>query len=190
MGVIDYGAGNLHSVVSALKRLDAEVVIITNPEDGGEVDKLVFPGVGSAGKAMEALVHSGLNELLIQTKKPVLAICLGMQLLFESSEEGNVRGLGIIPGEVRKLPTEERWPHVGWNELQNLKGNLFDGLPTGFVYFVHGYAVPVGAFTSSICQLEQPFSASVSFKNFEGCQFHPEKSGAYGAKILENFLKS
>lgn len=192
IAIIDYKAGNIKSVEAALQRLGCNTVLTKNHNEILSADKVVFPGVGNAGAAMEALKSESLDTLIPQLKQPVLGICLGMQLMCAFSEEENTQGLGIFDVTVKKfLPKSgEKIPHMGWNNVFNLKTPLYQGVDeNSFVYFVHSYMVPVFEFTAAECSYTEQFSASIAKNNFFGTQFHPEKSGNTGLKILENFIK-
>ncbi|MCH2215362.1 MAG: imidazole glycerol phosphate synthase subunit HisH [Flavobacteriales bacterium] len=189
IAIIDYGAGNVKSVYNALNRLGAESLITSDSEQIKGAHKVIFPGVGHAKPAMEKLQRSGLDEVIKNLKQPVLGICLGMQLMCSHSNEGDVSGLGIFTERVRKFEGQIKIPHMGWNELIDPKGSLFEGITEGSnVYFVHSYFVEMGSQTSAKCEYLIPFSASLRERNFFGVQFHPEKSGEIGSKILSNFL--
>ena len=188
--IIDYEAGNVQSVKYALERLGVSAEISNCETTIRKADKVIFPGVGEAAWAMNALKKNNLDKLIPQLKQPVLGICLGMQLMCASSEEGNTQGLNIFPVETLKFPAEEKVPHMGWNQLNRQKGELFKDIKdAGFVYFVHSYYVPVNEFTTSETNYIRPFSASLQKDNFYACQFHPEKSGLIGQEILSNFIK-
>jgi glutamine amidotransferase len=192
IAIINYEAGNLASVSNALKRLN-EPHIITNKIDELErAEGIIFPGVGHAEPAMHSLQKNGLDQWIQQTKKPLLGICLGMQLLYESSEEGHSKGLGIIPGHLQKFKSNvEKVPHMGWNTFTSIQDHpLVNGLNTDhYFYYVHSYYAPVNDFTIASCNYIQEFSAVVSKENYMGVQFHPEKSGKAGSFLLQNFLK-
>jgi len=187
--IIDYEAGNVQSVKYALERLGVSAEVSNCEETIRKADKVIFPGVGEAAWAMNALKKNGLDKLIPQLKQPVLGVCLGMQLMCEKTEEGNTKGLGIFPIETLKFPAEEKVPHMGWNQLSQQKGDLFKGVKNdGFVYFVHSYYVPVNKHTTSETNYIRLFSASLQKDNFYACQFHPEKSGDNGQQILSNFI--
>ena len=189
VAVIDYGAGNVFSVVTALQRLGAEVAVTADAGRIKDADRVVFPGVGQAASAMERLRATGLDEVIPYLGQPVLGVCLGMQLMCRSSQEGDVRGLGIFPLESLRFPGGAKVPHMGWNNITGLRTGLFAGLEEGaWMYFVHSYYVPTGDFTAAACRYGLPFSAALSRDNFFGCQFHPEKSSGAGIAILRNFL--
>jgi glutamine amidotransferase len=192
IALVDYGAGNLTSVKKALDFLGQSSMITADPDQVVRADKMIVPGVGHFATT-EALCSSGLKdavETAIGRGTPFLGICLGMQWMFNSSSEApGVAGLGVFPGECVHFPAEVKSPHVGWNALQ-IRGasRLLRGLPAEcFVYFTHSYRVPVVAPTVATCEYGGTFSAVVERDNLFGVQFHPEKSGAIGIKLLENF---
>ena len=194
--IIKYNAGNIESVKNALGRLNITAIITDDHEQIKNADKVIFPGVGEASTTMDYLRNKGLDKVIISLKQPVLGICLGQQLMCSHSEEGDVKCLGIFPEKVKRFkPASEhefvtKVPHMGWNNLKNVKNPLFtDDLNGEYVYFVHSYFVEVGNDTAAICNYINPFSAALHRDNFYATQFHPEKSGIIGAKILENFLK-
>ncbi|MBO2012533.1 imidazole glycerol phosphate synthase subunit HisH [Hymenobacter negativus] len=191
IAVVDYKGGNVQSVLFALERLGASPVLTADPEVLRKADKVLFPGEGEASSAMEALRAAGLDLVLPTLTQPFLGICLGMQLLGEHSEENNTSMLGLLPFKVQRFvpDTHHKVPHMGWNNLQALQGPLFTGLTEAdHVYFVHSYYAPVGAYTTAQASHPAPFSAAVQYHNFYGVQFHTEKSGAVGTRILSNFL--
>jgi len=195
IALIDTGCANLASVRFALERLGEPCLVVKTPEETKSCERLILPGVGAAKPAMDSLDAAGWVDFLRKESRLLLGICLGMQLLFERSEEGDVEGLGLIPGEVSRLPrsSNQIWPHMGWNALDNIKADepLLAGIaPDSHVYFVHGYAAPVGNFTQATSQFNQSFSALVRNDNITGCQFHPERSGSVGARILANFIRA
>lgn len=199
--IVDSGVANLASVKAALDRLKAESVVSSAPEAILKASHVILPGVGSAQAAMAKLREKGLGNVLRTLKQPVLGICLGMQLLFEGSEEGAEEGrvtpcLGILKGIVRRMRTSSQTPipHMGWNQIEPLKPAhpLLSGIPNGsHVYFVHSYAAPLGPSTLAACEYggNNRFAAVVGMDNIHGCQFHPERSSALGSKILRNFLR-
>jgi glutamine amidotransferase len=190
--IVDLGVGNTASVVFALERLGANARLTSERAAIADAARLILPGVGAAAFAMERIESLGLRGVLRSFARPLLGICLGQQLLYESSEEGEARGLGIIQGRVRRIePAPDRpVPHMGWNRLRRLRDDpLLDGVAdNAFVYFVHGYACPPGEATLASTTYGAPFSAAVRAKNVWGCQFHPERSSAPGGRILANFL--
>ncbi|MDO1558572.1 imidazole glycerol phosphate synthase subunit HisH [Brevundimonas sp. 2R-24] len=190
--VVDIGVGNTASMVWALERLGARPRLSADAACIADAEQLVFPGVGAAGFAAERIEALGLTEVLHAFNRPLLGVCLGMQMLFERSEEGGAPGLGRLAGTVRRLrPSPERpSPHMGWNRLSKRADDpLLEGVEDGtYAYFVHGYAAPVTADTVASCTYGEPFSAVVRRGNAWGCQFHPERSGPVGARILRNFL--
>lgn len=189
--IIDYGAGNVFSVATALERLGVRSALTSDPDVIRRAERVIFPGVGQAGQAMERLVRTGLDEVIPRLTVPVLGICLGMQLMCARSEEGQTEGLGIFPLDVKKIGGGVKVPHMGWNNLTELKGPLFKGLgeEAPRMYFVHSYYVPVSGFSAAVCDYGFAFSAALEKDNFFGCQFHPEKSSAMGQAVLKNFLK-
>lgn len=192
VAIVKYNAGNIYSVDYALKRLGVEALITSDKETLQSADKVIFPGVGEASTTMDFLRNSKMDLLIKDLKQPVLGICLGMQLMCSHSEEGNVDCLGIFDSEVKRfIPQkhEDKVPHMGWNTITNLKSDLYkDFTHDEFVYFVHGFYVPVNNNTIAITEYIHPFSASLHKDNFYATQFHPEKSGAVGERILKNFL--
>lgn len=191
VAVLKYNAGNVESVKNALWRLGVESVLTDDARELQTADKVIFPGVGEASSAMNYLRGRALDETIKSLTQPVLGICLGMQLLCESSEENETRCLGILPYRVKKFESKNlKIPQMGWNNIFDLKSDLFAGIEeNSFVYFVHGYYVETGAETIAACDYAVNFSAAARHENFYAAQFHAEKSGAVGAKILENFLK-
>ena len=189
--IIDYGAGNVFSVATALERLGVRSALTSDPDVIRRAERVIFPGVGQAGQAMERLVRTGLDEVIPRLTVPVLGICLGMQLMCARSEEGQTEGLGIFPLDVKKFGGGVKVPHMGWNNLTELKGPLFKGLgeEAPRMSFVHSYYVPVSGFSAAVCDYGFAFSAALEKDNFFGCQFHPEKSSAMGQAVLKNFLK-
>ncbi|MAL19021.1 MAG: imidazole glycerol phosphate synthase subunit HisH [Balneola sp.] len=191
IAIIKYKAGNTASVANALDRLGAKFYFAETPKELETAKAVIFPGVGHASSAMKSLEEKGVDEWLKQTKKPVLGICVGMQLLFESSSEGDTVGLGIIPGALKKFDEKEaKVPHMGWNKLQDTKKHpiLRNLIAKHYLYFVHSYYAPVSEHTLATCNYINDFSAIVAKDNFIGVQFHPEKSGSVGSLILQNFL--
>ncbi len=190
IAIIDYVAGNVKSVENAVRKLGYETLITSNPEEIKNAEKVIFPGVGEASTAMNYLKSLKLNELIPILKQPFLGICLGQQLLCDFSEEGNTKCLGVFDLKVKQFPSTDIVPHMGWNNLQKMSGLLFEGISEDDnFYFVHSYYCEIGENTTSECDYILPFSATLQKDNFYGTQFHPEKSGDVGSKILENFLK-
>lgn len=191
IAIIKYKAGNIASVANALDRLEADYFFADKIEQLDSACGVIFPGVGHAAAAMDSLKELGIDTWLKNTKKPVLGICVGMQLLYESSEEGETEGLGIIPGRLKKFNSEEfKVPHMGWNTISNIETHplLHSVDNKKYFYFVHSYYAPPSEFTISTCNYINDFSAAVVKDNFMGVQFHPEKSGNVGSLILQNFL--
>jgi len=189
IAVLKYNAGNVCSVRFALQRLGVEAIVTDDRAVLAQADKIIFPGVGAAAPAMHYLRESQLDEVLQSFQKPLLGICLGMQLMCAFSEEGNVDCLGIFPQNVRRFVSADRLQHVGWNQLKQLESPLFIGIPEDvYQYFVHGYYAVVSGNTIARCEHNGPFSAALQRNNFYGVQFHPEKSGVAGQQILQNFL--
>jgi len=187
IAIIDYGAGNLHSVKYALERLGVDPIITDNQSVLAGADLVIFPGVGHAQAAMEALRTKGLVDFIPTLKQPVLGICLGMQLMCSHTEEGDVKGLGIFEDKVLRFQGDFKVPHMGWNGLSN-GTSILEGIDSD-VYFVHSYYVPEGTSTIASTDYNGKFSAALRKDNFFACQFHPEKSGTAGEQILRNFLK-
>lgn len=191
--IIKYNAGNIFSVGSAMKRLNVDATITDDKELIQKADKVIFPGVGEASTTMKYLRETKLDSLISDLKQPVLGICLGMQLMCRFSEEGNAQCLNIFDVDVKRFEPrvhEEKVPHMGWNNITDVKEPLFDNsLENRYVYFVHGFYVPLTDSTIAVTDYIQPFSAALHTKNFYATQFHPEKSGDVGEHILTNFLK-
>ena len=188
--IIDYNAGNVQSVYYALQRLNIQAEITDNLEKIKAADKVIFPGVGEADSTMRYLKNKGLDKIISELTQPVLGICLGMQLMCRFSEEGNTQCLNIFPNSVKRFKGDEKVPHVGWNSISNLKGDLFKNIPeNAYVYFVHSFFVEILDDTVASCHYMQNFSASIQKDNFYAVQFHPEKSGETGSKILQNFIE-
>ena len=191
IAVVDYKGGNVQSVLFALERLGANPVLTADAEILRSADKVLFPGEGEASSAMLALRAAGLDKVLLTLQQPFLGICLGMQLLGTHSDEQDTPMLGILPFHVRRFEpdAQHKVPHMGWNNLLNLQGPLFRGLSEAdHVYFVHSYYAPVGPYTTAQATHPAHFSAAVQHGNFHGVQFHTEKSGDVGTRILANFL--
>ncbi len=191
VAIVKYNAGNVESVKNALSRLGIMAVVSDDNEILQNADKVIFPGVGEASTAMSYLRNRNLDHVIRSLTQPVLGICLGMQLLCEYSEENETDCLGILPHKVSKFESDNlKIPHIGWNNVKQLKGKLFAGIEEdSFVYFVHSYYVENNANSSADCIYANQFCAAIEEKNFYATQFHPEKSGEIGAQILENFLR-
>jgi glutamine amidotransferase len=191
--IIDSGGANLASLQFAFERLGARTHVTTNADEIAAATRVILPGVGAAADAMQRLRNSGVAALLPRLTQPVLGICLGMQLLFQHSEEGSTDGLGILPETVRRLRPAPGLPvpHMGWNQLAPVRDDpLLEGItPDEYVYFVHSYAAPVSSMTLATADYGIPVSAVVRKGNFWGTQFHPERSAATGARVLANFLE-
>ena len=192
VAVVKYNAGNIRSVDYALKRLGVEAVITADKEILQSADKVIFPGVGEAGTTMNHLKATGLDELIKNLRQPVFGISLGMQLMCRHSEEGEVDCLNIFDVDVKRFVPqkhEDKVPHMGWNTIGKTNSKLFEGFTEEeFVYFVHSFYVPVCDFTAAETDYIHPFSAALHKDNFYATQFHPEKSGKTGERILRNFL--
>ena len=192
--IIDSGGANIASLRAALARLGSDSIVTTDHGVIQRAPRVFLPGVGSANDAMSRLRISGLDQLIPTLKQPLLGICLGMQILFERSDEGPARTLGVIPGSVDKLHFAPGLPvpHMGWNQLAQTKPDpLLDGVSSlDYVYFVHGFAVPAGQYTVATTEYGSHFTSVARRDNFCGTQFHPERSGVVGARILANFLKA
>lgn len=193
VAVVKYNAGNIRSVDNALKRMGVEAVITDDQERLMSADRVIFPGVGEAETTMQYLREHGLDKVICSLRQPVLGICLGMQLMCRHSEEGDVDCLNIFHTDVKRFVPEkheDKVPHMGWNTLTDTCSPLFRGFTQEeFVYFVHSYYVPLNDFTAARTEYILPFSSALHKDNFYATQFHPEKSGAVGEKILKNFLE-
>ena len=192
VAIVKYNAGNIYSVVNALRRMGIEPMLTDDPELLRKADRVLFPGQGEARGAMEYLKARRLDEVIRDLKQPVFGICVGQQLLCSHSEEGDVDCIGIFDAEVKRFQPErheDKVPCMGWNKLYDTKSPLMEGIEGGFVYFVHSYYVPVCADTIATADYIQPYSASMHKNNFYACQFHPEKSGRVGEHIIRNFLE-
>jgi glutamine amidotransferase len=195
VAVLDYGVGNLHSAAKALDRAGADVRVVATVEEAGGAAGLVVPGVGAYGACLTGLASAGGPAAVagwLEGGRPLLGICVGMQLLFEASEEGPVSdGVGVLPGKIRRLTGDVKIPHIGWDEVTVRPGSrLLAGLRDGTrFYFVHSYAPePGGDAVAAVCDYGGPFAAAVEYGNLFGTQFHPEKSGAAGLALLANFV--
>lgn len=189
IAIVKYNAGNISSVQNALNRLDQQSILTDDPDEILGAEKVIFPGVGEASSAMEYLKNRGLDQVLKKVKQPMLGICLGLQLMCESSDEGNTEGLGIFTAKVKKFPATDKVPHMGWNSFLNADGPLFENVSIEEdVYYVHSYYAEMNDQTVASCNYILPFAAAFHRDNFYATQFHPEKSAAVGEQILTNFL--
>ena len=197
VAIVKYNAGNVQSVIYALNRLGIEPIVTDDEQELKSADKVIFPGVGEASTAMAYLHGRGLDKIIRELKQPVLGICIGQQLLCAHSEEGDATCVGVFPMNVVKFENHNtagehfKVPHMGWNKLQNMQGPLFEGIDPehAFVYYVHSFYVPNREYTIANSTYVNEYSAALQKDNFYSVQFHPEKSGAVGAKILENFIR-
>ncbi|MDR2887015.1 MAG: imidazole glycerol phosphate synthase subunit HisH [Bacteroidales bacterium] len=190
IAIVKYNAGNIKSVQNALDRLGFESVITNDPKEMKKADKVIFPGVGEAGSAMQFLKEKHIDKTITALEQPVLGICLGLQLLCRHTEESDTECLGIFDTNVKRFPPAGKIPHVGWNSFMSLHGNLFSGISLNDdVYYVHSYYAEISPHTTATCEYILPFSASMNRDNFYATQFHPEKSCGTGEKILLNFLQ-
>lgn len=187
--IINYGAGNIKSIQFAFKRLGYDAILSNDPEEIKAADKVIFPGVGEASSAMVKLKESELDQLIPNLKQPVLGICLGMQLMCLHTEEGDTEGLGIFQTKVKRFSNNVKVPQMGWNVIKDLKSNLFKGIKENeYMYLVHSYYAEHCNETIAATDYQINYASALRHENFYGTQFHPEKSGNEGAKILENFL--
>ena len=188
--IIDYGAGNIKSIQFAFNRLGIDAILSNNPEDILSADKVIFPGVGEASSAMQKLKESQLDALIPTLKQPVLGICLGMQLLCKSTEEGNTEGLGIFDTEVKRFSNSVKVPQMGWNTVTDLKSGLFKGIKeNAYMYLVHSYYAENCRQAIAITNYHIDYASALENDNFYGVQFHPEKSAEAGEQLLKNFLE-
>lgn len=190
VAIVKYNAGNIASVQNALGRLGVESIISDDADVLRQADKVIFPGVGEASTAMQYLTERKLDEVIKSLKQPVLGICLGMQLLCSYSEENETECLRIFPNRVRRFTDKDlKVPHMGWNKIYDLRSALFDGVAeASYAYFVHGYYVDPSENVTASCNYGTEFTAAICNANYYAVQFHPEKSGVAGTRILENFL--
>lgn len=189
IAIIDYGAGNVQSVLFALERLGFKGNVTNNIDAIKAADKVIFPGVGEASSAMKMLKISGLDKVISELKQPVLGICLGMQLLCKSTEEGNTIGLGIFDVAIKRFSNVVKVPQMGWNTIYNLQSSLFEEIAENeYMYLVHSYYAPTCKQAIATTNYELEYATALQKDNFYGVQFHPEKSGSIGEKILNNFL--
>ncbi len=192
IAVIDYDTGNLRSVANALSRLGAEFSVTDDPKVIMAAERVLLPGVGEAQSAMAKLRERGLEEVIKSLTQPVLGICIGVQLMCRYSQEGETHCMGIFDSSVRKFAADSglKVPHMGWNSIEGLSSPLFDGVDEGsYIYYVHSFAPELSSQTVATTSYGEQFSAALNCNNFFGTQFHPEKSGEIGEKILSNFLK-
>ena len=195
VAVVKYNAGNVFSVKCALKRIGVEAVITDDVEQLRRADKVIFPGVGEASTAMDYLRNHSLDRVIADLKQPVLGICIGLQLLCHSSEEGNTHGIGVFDLDVKRFGPDKalglKIPHMGWNTISVVKDNplLTENMDGAWVYYVHSYYAPVGTDTIATTEYGNGFSAALHKNNFFATQFHPEKSGAVGEQVLKNFVE-
>ncbi len=196
--IIKYNAGNIQSVLNALERLNVEAVVTDDHEQIKSADKVIFPGVGAAGSAMQSLKQNNLDQVIKELKQPVLGICVGMQLLCKHSEESDTTCIGVFPVDVKLfsgspdgfLTKKLKVPQVGWNNIYDLESPLFSNIEDkSFIYNVHSYYAEDSAFTIARCDYRLSYAAAIKKNNFYGVQFHTEKSGEVGEKIIKNFLK-
>lgn len=193
LAIIDSGGANIASLQYAIERLGVESELTIDKQRLRDATHIILPGVGAAADCMTRLQNTGLTDDIAQFRQPLLGICVGMQLMFESSEEGDVSCLGLLPGRVRKLKSAAGFPvpHMGWNQMSPVRAaDLLQNItPADYVYYVHSFAAPVSALTLAQTQYSETFSAVVQRDNFFGVQFHPERSASAGATVLRNFLK-
>jgi imidazole glycerol-phosphate synthase subunit HisH len=193
--ILDYGAGNLRSVQNTLAEIGAEYELVRDAAALGRATKIILPGVGHFGQMMRALDEMQVRDALLERIRagvPFLGICLGLQALFESSEEApKERGLGLFPGEIRRFPATARVPHMGWNEIAPREGGklLVDIAPHPYLYFAHSYYAPLNDATAATCEYNLPYTAVLETNNIFGVQFHPEKSGPVGLTVVRNFVE-
>ena len=189
LAIVKYNAGNVQSVEFALNRLGINPIVTDDVRELQTADKVIFPGVGEASSAMDYLRQRGLDKVIKNLRQPVLGICLGMQLMCLHSEENDTKCLGIVDLNVKRFPPLDKVPHMGWNSIRCADNPLFKGLPDEpYVYFVHSYHAEIGQATICTSHYIEPFTAGLWRDNFFGLQFHPEKSGAVGQQILQNFV--
>jgi imidazole glycerol-phosphate synthase subunit HisH len=190
IAIVKYNAGNIKSVQNSLKRLGYKSIITDDPTELRNAEKVIFPGVGEAGSAIQYLRERGLDQTIVSLSQPVLGICLGLQLMCRHSEEGDTKCLGIFDAEVKLFPPVDKIPHMGWNNCLTMKGDLFKGLSLNDdLYYVHSYYAEISSGTVATCDYILPFSSAMQNRNFYATQFHPEKSAEKGEIILKNFLE-
>ena len=188
--IINYGAGNIQSIKFAMQRLGYEAVLSDDANEIKKADKIIFPGVGEASSAMKKLKATGLDKLIPTLTQPVLGICLGMQLMCKHCEEGKTEGLGIFDVDVVKFNNDVKVPQIGWNQIENLKSDLFNQIKEKeYMYLVHSFYVPLNKDVIATTEYGVKYASAMQKDNFYGVQFHPEKSSTAGAQILKNFLE-
>lgn len=188
--IIDYGAGNVQSVLFALERLGYQATVTDDPDKIKKADKVIFPGVGEASSAMQMIYNKKLDTIIPALTQPVLGICLGMQLLCKSSEEGNSKGIGIFDIEIKRFTNQLKVPQMGWNTITNLKSELFNGIKEEeYMYLVHSFYAPLNENCIATTNYGINYATAIQKNNFYGVQFHPEKSGKAGEFIIKNFLE-
>lgn len=190
IAIVNYGAGNIQSIKFAVRRLGFEAVLSSDEQEIRSADKVIFPGVGEASSAMKMLRSTGLDKVIPTLQQPVLGICLGMQLMCLSSEEGKTTGLGIFDARVVKFNNKMKVPQIGWNKIFDLRSDLFEGVQENeYIYLVHSYFIPECRETIASTEYGVEYTSAIKKNNFYGVQFHPEKSSSAGEKILHNFLR-
>ena len=188
--ILNYGVGNIKSIQFAFDRLGVTAVLSSDAEEIKAADKIIFPGVGEASSAMKKLKEAGLEDVITKLNQPVLGICLGMQLMCKSTEEGNTKGLGIFNAHVKRFSNSVKVPQMGWNVIFNLKTNLFKGIKNKeFMYLVHSFYAENSEQAIALTDYETTYASALQKDNFYGVQFHPEKSGIEGSRILQNFIE-
>lgn len=193
VAIVKYNAGNICSVINAVKRMGIDPILTDDPDELRSADKVIFPGQGEARNTMQYLRERGLDKLILSLKQPVLGICIGMQLLCRHSEEQDTDCLGVFDVDVKRFQPqchEDKVPQMGWNQVYDTKSDLYNGFDKPeYVYFVHSYYVPLCEHTIATTNYVQPYSSSLHKDNFYATQFHPEKSGSVGERILKNFIE-
>lgn len=190
IAIVKYNAGNVKSVLNTVEKLGYQAIITDDENEILAAEKVIFPGVGEASSAMNFLKERKLDKLIVNLKQPVLGVCLGLQLMCKYSEEGNTNCLGIFDVQVKKFPATDIVPHTGWNNFTEVKSSIFDSITTfNDVYYVHSYYAELSEFTIATCDYILPFSCALHKDNFYAVQFHPEKSGEVGERIIQNFLE-
>lgn len=188
--IIKYNAGNVYSVSSALKRMEYDAIVSSDLDEIKSADKIIFPGVGEASSAMKFLAETKLDRLIPELSQPFLGVCLGLQLLCNHSEEGDVKCLSVFNENVKRFPATKKVPHMGWNSIKFSNNKLFSNIKNeSFVYFVHSYFAELSKHTIAETNYTSPFSSALQKDNFYALQFHPEKSGKTGEQILKNFIE-